>query len=153
MSDFTGVIEELRPPTRALRRSIPGAWAAFSQLHDATMKDGALPARVKELIALVVAVVKRCDGCIAYHAHAAAQEGATPEEVADALGVALLMDGGPASVYGPRAWETYSEFMRRRAAAPPETSDGSGAGPASNRHRPTSWRGGRAPLPARASGF
>jgi alkylhydroperoxidase/carboxymuconolactone decarboxylase family protein YurZ len=55
-------------------------------------------------------VVKRCDGCIAYHARAAAHRGATSEEVAEALGVALLMDGGTASVYGPRAWEAFHEF-------------------------------------------
>jgi alkylhydroperoxidase/carboxymuconolactone decarboxylase family protein YurZ len=55
-------------------------------------------------------VVKRCDGCIAYHAKAAARAGATPGEVAELLGVALLMDGGTASVYAPRAWEAFTEF-------------------------------------------
>ena len=69
-------------------------------------------------MALTIAVVKRCDGCIADHAKAAARRGATPQEVAEALGVALLMDGGTASVYGPRAWEAYHEFARPRAAQP-----------------------------------
>ena len=32
------------------------------------------------------------------------------------MSVALLMDGGTASVYGPRAWEAYHEFARPRAA-------------------------------------
>ena len=104
------VIEELRDPTRALRQAAPEAWAGFAQLHDAAVADGVLPARVKELMALAIAVVKHCDGCIAYHAKAAARRGATPEEVAEALGVALLMDGGTASVYGPRAWQAYREF-------------------------------------------
>ena len=63
-----------------------------------------MPARVKELMALAIAVVKECDGCIAYHAKAAARRGATADEVAETLGVALLMDGGSASVNGPRAW-------------------------------------------------
>ena len=66
-------------------------------------------------VALTMAVVRQCDGCIAYHAKAAARRGATAEEVAEALGVALLMDGGTASVYGPRAWDAYLEF----APAPP----------------------------------
>ena len=44
-------------------------------------------------MALVIAVAKRCDGCIAYHAKAAALRGATHEELAEALSVALLMDG------------------------------------------------------------
>ena len=65
------------------------------------MAEGVLPARVKELMALAIAVVKECDGCIAYHAKAAARRGATADEVAETLGVALLMDGGSASVNGP----------------------------------------------------
>jgi AhpD family alkylhydroperoxidase len=61
---------------------------------------------------LAIAVVKQCGGCIAYHAKGAARRGATAEEVAEALGVALLMDGGTASVYGPRAWDAYREFAQ-----------------------------------------
>jgi AhpD family alkylhydroperoxidase len=104
------VIEDLREPTRSLRRAQPAAWAGFSQLHDATFAEGALSVRVKELMALAIAVVKQCDGCIAYHAKAAARAGASAEEVGEALNVALLMDGGTATVYGPRAWEAYQEF-------------------------------------------
>ncbi|MEZ5140744.1 MAG: carboxymuconolactone decarboxylase family protein [Acidimicrobiales bacterium] len=54
--------------------------------------------------------MKQCDGCISYHARAAAKAGATHAEVAEALGVALLMDGGTASVYGPRAFDAFCEF-------------------------------------------
>ena len=36
--------------------------------------------------------------------------GATRAEVAEALGVALLMDGGTATVYGPRAMVAFDEF-------------------------------------------
>jgi len=111
------VIDELRAPTRELRRAIPDVWRGFGELHDAVMVDGALSGRTKELMALVAAVVKRCDGCIAYHARAASHRGATAEEVAEALGVALLMDGGTASVYGPRAWEAFHELDQRSAPA------------------------------------
>ena len=104
------MIDDLKEPARSLSQAIPEVWAGFSQLHRAALGDGALPARVKELMALAISVVKRCDGCIAYHAKAAAQRGANPQEVAEALGVALLMDGGTASVYGPRAWDAYREF-------------------------------------------
>jgi AhpD family alkylhydroperoxidase len=114
MAHHQDVIDDLRSPTRALRRAAPEAWAGFAQLHDAALRDGALSSRTKELMALVAAVVKHCDGCIAYHAKAAARQGATPAEVAEALGVALLMDGGTATTYGPRAWEAYEQF-----AAPP----------------------------------
>lgn len=110
MSHYGEVIDELKEPTRSLSDAIPDTWRGFSDLHRNAVADGALPARVKELMALAIAVVKQCDGCIAYHAKAAARRGATPEEVAEALGVALLMDGGTASVYGPRAWDAYREL-------------------------------------------
>jgi AhpD family alkylhydroperoxidase len=74
------------------------------------MSDGEVPKRLKEATALAISVVKRCDGCVAYHARSAARAGATPAEVAEMLGVALLMDGGSASVYAPRAWEAFTEF-------------------------------------------
>jgi AhpD family alkylhydroperoxidase len=118
MEHYSEVIADLAEPTTSLRDAIPDVWAGFGQLHNAAVADGALPARVKELMALAIAVVKHCDGCIAYHAKAAARRGATPEEVAEALGVALLMDGGTASVYGPRAWDAYREFARPRSAQP-----------------------------------
>lgn len=110
MDSYSTILDDLSAPTRELRRMIPDAWSGVSQLHETALADGALPARVKELMALAISVVKRCDGCIAHHARRAARLGVTPEEVGDALGVALLMDGGPATVYAPRAWQAYREF-------------------------------------------
>jgi AhpD family alkylhydroperoxidase len=115
------VIDELRQPTRELRHAIPDAWDAFTALHGSAMAEGVLPGHLKELVALAIAVVKRCDGCIAYHAKAAARKGAIPEEVAEVLGVALLMDGGTASVYAPRAWAAYQEFAEPAHLAPTGT--------------------------------
>ncbi len=119
MGHFTDVIDDLNEPTRSLSKAIPDGWSGFAQLHKAAVADGALPAKTKELMALAIAVVKQCDGCIAYHAKAAARRGATSEEVAEALGVALLMDGGTASVYGPRAWDAYREFADVPTAVKP----------------------------------
>ena len=105
------VIASLREPTRQLSATIPDTWAGFLALHRNAMADGALATHVKETAALAMAALKQCDGCIAYHAKAAARAGATREEVAEMLGVALLMDGGTASVYGPRAFEAFDEFV------------------------------------------
>lgn len=110
MGHYRDVAADLREPTKSLRTASPEVWSGFGALHEAAVADGALPAKVKELMALAIAVVKQCDGCIAYHAKAAVARGATSAEVADTLGVALLMDGGTASVYGPRAWAAFHEF-------------------------------------------
>ena len=110
MGHYHEVAADLREPSRSLRAAMPEVYSAFGALHQAASGDGALSGTTKELIALAISVVKQCDGCIANHAKAAAKQGATPEEVADALGVAFLMDGGPATVYGPRAWAAFHEF-------------------------------------------
>ena len=94
---------------RRLREAIPDVYAGYAQLHHAAMgDDGALPGPVKELIALAIAVTRECDGCILAHARAAAQRGATAQEVAETMGVAILMNGGPGTVYGPPAFEEFA---------------------------------------------
>jgi AhpD family alkylhydroperoxidase len=111
------VLRELVPLGRDLRKAIPDVYAGYAQLHGAAMAEGALPGKTKELIALAIAVSKQCDGCIANHAKAAARLGATEQEVAEALGVALLMNGGPGTVYGPRAFAAFREYAAKAAAA------------------------------------
>jgi AhpD family alkylhydroperoxidase len=108
----TTVIEKLRGPTRALRQAVPDVYRGFGQLHDAAFAPGALDRKAKELIALAIAVVKGCEGCIGYHAKTLATLHATPEEVAEMLGVAVVMDGGPAaSGHGPIAYAAFLEFL------------------------------------------
>ena len=123
MGHYANVIAELSEPTKSLRAASPEVWAGFGRLHEAAVAEGALSAKVKELMALAIAVANGCDGCIAYHAKAPARRGATAEEVAEALGVALLMDGGTASVYGPRAWDAYREFALVASTRQPAPSD------------------------------
>lgn len=111
------VQEELRPHTRELRRMIPDVYKGFAALHDAVLVDGALDIKTKELMALAIAVSSECDGCIAAHAHAAVRHGASLEEAAEAIGVTILMNGGPATIYGPRAFAAFSEFHAERVAS------------------------------------
>jgi AhpD family alkylhydroperoxidase len=110
MSYGRAVQEELREPARALRRAIPEVYDGYRQMHAAAYAAGALDEKTKELIALAIAVSKECDGCIAAHARGAARTGATEAEVAETLGVTIAMNGGPATVYGPRAFAAFREF-------------------------------------------
>lgn len=105
------VLDDLRPLARELRHAIPDVYKGFSEFHKASFEDGALPRVTKELIAFAIAVAERCDGCIASHAQAAAQAGATSQQAAEAIGVAMLMTGGPGTIYGPRAFAAFNEFV------------------------------------------
>jgi AhpD family alkylhydroperoxidase len=84
--------------------------SGFARLHSSAVGDGVLSGKTKELIALAIAVAVRCDGCISYHVHDALGAGATREEMAEAIGVAILMGGGPAMVYGAEALEAVDQF-------------------------------------------
>lgn len=110
MSYGNTVQDELREPSRQLRRMIPAVYQGFANLHDAALAPGALDGLTKELIAFAIAVSKTCDGCIASHARGAAMKGASLDQAAEAIGVAILMNGGPATVYGPRAFAAFQEF-------------------------------------------
>lgn len=105
------VLNDLRPQHRALRQAIPDVYRAFNELSAAALGDGTIPAKVKELTAVAIGVVHGCDGCIASHARAAAKAGATKQEAAEMIGVAIMMHGGPATVYGARAYEAFCEFV------------------------------------------
>lgn len=117
--------DELRPQGRYLRDRIPSVWSAYATLHKEAMAPGALDTKTKELIALAVSVARQCDGCIGAHARGAARQGATEAEVAEALGVAVLLNGGPGTVYGPRAMAAFREL----GGAPAGPTEPTGARP------------------------
>ena len=60
-----GVLEELRPQHRALRQAIPEVYRSFNDLGAAALAEGALPTKVKELMAMAIGVAHGGYGCIA----------------------------------------------------------------------------------------
>ncbi|MDR1999228.1 MAG: carboxymuconolactone decarboxylase family protein [Frankiaceae bacterium] len=104
------VLRDLTPLHRNLRRAIPDVYKGFNELSAAAFADGALERKIKELTALAIGVVEGCDGCIASHAQAAVRAGATRQEAAEAIGVTFLMHGGPATIYGARAYDAFCAF-------------------------------------------
>lgn len=86
----------------------PDTLQGYMTLSGAGAKTGHLDAKTRELISLAVAVTTRCDGCIAVHTQAAAKAGATTDEVAEALGVAVALNAGAALVYSARALDALS---------------------------------------------
>ena len=106
------VLQDLQGPAKELRSRIPEVYDGYSAMHKAVLGPGAgQTPKTKEQIPLATGGSEKCDGCIASHARGAARAGATAEEVAEALGVAILMRGGPATVYGPRAMDAFLEFL------------------------------------------
>lgn len=102
--------EHLNELMGTLGKAAPEAMSGFEALHRGAIADGALTKKVKELMGLSIAVCVRCDGCIAYHVHDALEAGASRDEIAEAIGVAVLMGGGPSVVYGSEALEALEQF-------------------------------------------
>ena len=101
----------LRDLLGKLGKELPGPMGGFGQLHKAALTEGALSVKIKELIALAIAVSARCEGCIAFHVQGALKAGAARPEILEALGVAVLMGGGPSAIYACEALEAMEQFQ------------------------------------------
>jgi AhpD family alkylhydroperoxidase len=86
----------------------PETIKGYMALSGAGAKTGHLDAKMRELIALAVAVSLRCDGCITVHTAEAHKHGATKEEIAEALGVAIAINAGAALVYSTRTLDAFN---------------------------------------------
>ena len=101
---------------RTLSSAQPEVMEAFNKLHKAGVATRALDTKTKELMALAISIVVRCDDCIAHHIHDSLEAGATREEIADAIGVAILMGGGPSMIYATHAIEAVDQFIAKRSS-------------------------------------
>jgi AhpD family alkylhydroperoxidase len=108
--DYPQYYEKLQKLSTKLAREVRGPISGFTQLRVASTSEGTLSQKVKQLMALAIAVTVRCDGCIAYHVHDAIRAGATRQEIMETIGIAILMGGGPAMVYGCEALEALDQF-------------------------------------------
>lgn len=108
--NFPEHYDHMRALMGKLGQDIPETMGAFAKLHHASATDGVLSSQCKELIALGIAIAVHCDGCIAFHVHDALQAGATRDEITEAIGVAVLMGGGPSVMYGCEALEALEQF-------------------------------------------
>ncbi len=111
MKNFPEHYKELGIWMEKLGVAMPEVMQGFGALHEASIKAGALDSKTKELIALGIAITVRCDGCISYHVHDALQGGASKEEIAETVSVAILMGGGPSVVYGIEAMQALEQFQ------------------------------------------
>lgn len=88
---------------KTLRELAPEPMAAFDALNAAVFKDGALSVKVKELIAVAVALTTQCPYCIESHVKKAKQAGCTDAELAEASLVAAALRAGGAVTHATHA--------------------------------------------------
>ena len=108
--DWTTHLKATSETLRAFREIQPETGHGFTALSRAAMAPGALGRKEKELIALAIGIAARCVDCIGYHVEGAARAGATRDEVAETISVAVMMGGGPAYMYGVKALEAWDQL-------------------------------------------
>jgi AhpD family alkylhydroperoxidase len=110
MENWSERVKELSALMRELRGGAPEVMKAFSGIAQAALTQEALDRKTKELIALGIAVAVRCDDCIAFHAKAALEQGASREEIIETLGMAIYMGAGPSVMYATHALDAFKQF-------------------------------------------
>ena len=88
--------------------------AAFEAFNKAVFADGALPAKIKQIIAVAVAHVTQCPYCIEGHTKAALRAGASPEELMEAIWVAAEMRAGGAYAHSTLMLATLAQEDERK---------------------------------------
>lgn len=102
MIDWNEYHTQLQRRIAEIGRTSPDILRGYRTTSNAGANADLLGPKVRELIALAVAVTVRCDGCIVTHTDAALKHGATKEEIVEALGVAITVNAGAALIYSGR---------------------------------------------------
>lgn len=115
--DHAHLTRDINNALRPFRQSQSTVMQGFAQLAQASMAEGAISAKHKELIALAIGVTQRCSGCIGFHTKALHKLGATRQELEEMLSVAVYMGGGPALMYAAETLDAWDKLTTPPAAA------------------------------------
>lgn len=83
------------------------AWRTFSRT---VFKEGTLPEKTKQLIAVAVAHVTQCPYCIRSHTRQALRKGASKQELMEAIWIAAEMRAGAATAHAAIAIDEMDNF-------------------------------------------
>lgn len=111
--DHPTLIQNINENLPALRKTQPEAMQGFSQLAKASMAEGAVSAKNKELIALAIGITQHCSGCIGFHVKALHRLQCTRAELDEMLTVCVYMGGGPALMYAAEAIKAWDAMAHK----------------------------------------
>ena len=121
MLDWNDYRRQLAAGVKEIGQLSPDTIKGYMALSGAGQKADLLGAKVRDLVALAVAVTLRCDGCITVHTEAAIKHGATREEIAEAVGVATSVNAGAALVYSARVMDAFKEYPSAASSREPDS--------------------------------
>lgn len=83
----------------------------FVSLDTLTYGDGSLPSSTKELLGLVASLVLRCDDCIAWHLTRCSEEGFKTDQIAEAMGIGMVVGGSITIPHVRRGLKYWSDLI------------------------------------------
>src|SRR5574338_592306 len=107
---------ELADKKAALSQKNISAWRTFNKT---VFEEGALSEKTKQLIAVAVAHVTQCPYCIRSHTGSALRQGATPEEIMEAIWVAAEMRAGGSYAHAALALDVINHIHAPSGKAEP----------------------------------
>ena len=108
--DHAGLIQNINSALGPLRKSQTEAMTGFGQLAKASMAEGAISAKHKELIALAIGITQHCSGCIGFHVKALHKLQCSRTELDEMLAVCVYMGGGPGLMTAADALSAWDEM-------------------------------------------
>ena len=109
IKDWTAYSTALRERGKELGQLHPEIVKGYVALNNGAAKTTHLDAKMREFISLAVAITTRCDGCIDAHVRKALAAGATQEEIAEVMGVAIAVNTGAAFTYALHVMDRAAE--------------------------------------------
>jgi AhpD family alkylhydroperoxidase len=94
---------------RKLKELKPDTFRLYLDWNKEVFKEGALPAKTKQLMAVVAAEITQCPWCIEDHTKRAKDAGATEAELAEAAFVAMAMRAGGAFAHSCISFGVFEE--------------------------------------------
>ena len=88
-------LERFNTGVGVLSKEMPETVKRMFDFVGSAQSEGALTLREKELVAIGITMVTRCEDCIAFHTHSALKAGCTRQEILEAAGMAMIFGGGP----------------------------------------------------------
>ncbi len=114
MSEYQEKLKELNAGMKKLSMEIPSIIQPYGSLISDISKDSVLSGKMKELIALGIAINYRCDSCMLLHIANALKNKATPKELYETIGVSVVSSGGAAIVMGIKAMEMVQDLTDQK---------------------------------------
>ncbi|MFX0197709.1 MAG: carboxymuconolactone decarboxylase family protein [Candidatus Hodarchaeota archaeon] len=112
VKDIKEILKDYQTHFAKMSKDIPDTRNAIVELLHSVHQDGALSAKIKELICVAISLYAHCEGCMVYHTKRALEANATREEIMEACSCAILMGGGPATAYISTIMQSIEEFSK-----------------------------------------